>query len=149
MFTVASAAGAAEQNVMRINTKHHGKEYDRSNSCVLEVRYSVVGLYIIVEAYPVADETPLHVEYFFSVDRGFRLLDEGDLGLYWKSGAFASNYLLFEVESGGWLTPQESGCNFPQVTSAMPEYREWVIVTANECVSVFAPKPPSVRELAP
>src|SRR5690349_8801471 len=80
--------------VMRFKTKQHGKEYVRTDSSVLEAHYSVVGLYIIVEAYPFGSETSVHVEYFFPVDRGFRLLDEGDMGAYWKSEAFNSNHLL-------------------------------------------------------
>jgi hypothetical protein len=51
------------------------------------------------------DKNTVAPRVFFPVDRGFRLLDEGDMGAYWKSGAFDGSHLLFEPGNGAIEPP--------------------------------------------
>lgn len=121
-------------------------EYDRRDSCVLELRFSVVGLYIIVEVYPQAASKSVHVEVFFPYHSGFQLLDEGDMPKWLGGPCYRTGHIIYEVTSDGWLsrTSAENGLSIASTTC-----REWLVVTANECVSIFSPATPSIRELSP
>lgn len=121
-------------------------EYERRDSCVLEVRFSVVGLYIVVEAFPLAASKSVHVEVLFPFHSGFQLLDEGDMPAWLGGQCYRNGHIVYEVTSGGWLS-RASADNGLSIASAT--CREWLVVTANECVSIFATAMPSIRELSP
>jgi hypothetical protein len=76
----------------------------------------------------------------FSDASAFRYLDELDLARYWSSEDFVRGYPVLEVHEGGWCDEE----------AALQQYqnrrREWLLVTGNGCVSVFAPSDPTVRE---
>lgn len=69
--------------------------------------------------------------------RGFRCLDEGDLTEFWQDELIRNNY-FFEITSGGWFDQEAKREGF------MSWYRdrEFFICGVNNCVSVFADKPP-------
>lgn len=130
---------------MRPEAKPISAEYERRDSCVLEVRFSVVGLYIFVEVYPQGASKSVHVEVFFPYHSGFQLLDEGDMPAWFAGQCYRSGHVVYEVISGGWLS-RASGENGLSIASAT--CREWLVVTANECVSVFSPATPSIRDIS-
>lgn len=121
-------------------------EYDRRDSCVLETRFSVVGLYVVVEVYPKAATKSVHLEIFFPQHRGFVLLDESDMPSWLAAECFRTNHVVYRISHGGWfgsLNPKDS---LLQIANA--QCGEWIIVTANECVSVFSSSEPRIRELS-
>lgn len=67
-----------------------------------------------------------------------RYLDELDLQRYWRSRGFVRGYPVLEVQQGGWLDEE--------VVLQQRHYhqREWLVVTGNGCVSVFAASAPDV-----
>ena len=121
-------------------------EYDRRDSCVLETRFSVVGVYVIVEAYRRGASQSVHVEVFFPQHRGLVLLDEGDMPSWLGAECFRTNHLVYGVINGGWFANLSSESGLLAIASATS--REWLVVTANECVSVFSEVEPIVRELS-
>lgn len=131
---------------MRPEAKPISAEYERRDSCVLEVRFSVVGLYIVVEVYPLEASKSVHVEVFFPYHSGFQLFDEGDMPMWLAGQCYRTGHIVYEVTSGGWLSraSAENGLSIASATC-----REWLVVTANECVSIFSSATPSIRELSP
>jgi hypothetical protein len=120
-------------------------QYNRSESCVVETRYSVVGLYVVVEVYTKAAKPPVHLEIYFRQDRGFVLLNEGDMPSWLGDECFRTNHIVYRISDGGWFgnfNPKES-----LLSIASAQCSEWLIVTANECVSVFSDSEPMIREL--
>lgn len=121
-------------------------EYDRKDSCVLEARFSVVGLYVIVEVYPKAATQSVHLEVFFPEHRGFVLLDESDMPSWLEAECFQTGHVIYRISHGGFFDSRDPGDCFLQIASA--QCSEWIVVTANECVSVFSSSEPRVRELS-
>ena len=121
-------------------------EYERRDSCVLETRFSVVGLYVIVEVFPNASSQSVHVEVFFPEHRGFILLDESDMPSWLGSDCFRTEHVAYHVTKGGWLSGLPRQDTVFQIASA--QCKEWVVVTANECVSIFSSSEPRIRELS-
>lgn len=121
-------------------------EYDRRESCVLEARFSVVGLYVVVEAYPKASAHSVHLEIFFPEHRGFVLLDEGDMPSWLGAECFRTNHIVYRVSNGGWFSTRNPNDYFLQIASA--QCSEWIVVTTNECVSIFSSSEPRIRELS-
>jgi hypothetical protein len=72
------------------------------------------------------------VKFTFDWVTGFRFLDEGDLTRYWRSEGYLGGHHLFSVEAGGWA---EEEFNLKGVTE---KRREWLVVTGNGCMNVFA-----------
>lgn len=116
------------------------------SSCVLETRFSVIGLYIVVEAYRLNAKRSSHIEVYFPQHRGFVLLDEGDMPSWLSAQCFKTNHLVFEVTGGGWFDrrPPEDGL----LAIACASSKEWLVVTANECVSVFSEVEPIIRDIS-
>ena len=121
------------------------EEFDLGDSSVVELRCSRVGVYVIVEAYRVTAPQPSRIEVFFPEHRGFVLLDEGDMPSWLGAECFRSSHLLYQVQRGGWFDNVSPECGLLAVAGATS--REWLVVTANDCVSVFSDVEPLVRDL--
>lgn len=80
------------------------------------------------------------IEVSFSKAFGFRLLDEVPLAEYWMDDDFPAGYPILEVLDGGWAREEDRRLGY---TTAQ---REWIIVTAGSCVSVFSPVEPEVSD---
>lgn len=116
-----------------------------SHTNLTDLTVGYVGLRIAVLVGRDDDENDQFVEIVFPAFRGFRYLDEGDLLRYWRSGKFdTSNHVVFEMKSGGWAKQEERN-GMLDVTAAVGNYREWLIVSGNACVNVIAQDEPLVR----
>jgi hypothetical protein len=80
------------------------------------------------------------IEVTFSQVDGFRLLDEVTLAEYWIAEDFPSGYPVLEVFDGGWAKEEDKRLGYTQ------SQREWIIVTAGACVSVFSRHEPKIRD---
>jgi hypothetical protein len=81
------------------------------------------------------------IEVTFSQVGGFRVLDEVPLAEYWIDGDFPSGYPVLEVFDGGWATEENKRLGYTQ------QQREWIIVTAGACVSVFSENEPEIIDV--
>ena len=79
------------------------------------------------------------IEVTFAQVDGFRLLDELALAEYWIAGDFPSGYPVLEVFDGGWAKEENTRLGYTE------QRREWIIVTAGACVSVFSEHEPKIR----
>jgi len=84
------------------------------------------------------------VRLVFKYALGFRVLDERDLGEFWKD-YHTGNGWLYEVHEGGWLELELQRGRFCS-TSMVPELREFLVV-CDKCVSVLAVGPPEIVDL--
>jgi hypothetical protein len=82
------------------------------------------------------------IEVTFSQVDGFRLLDEVSLAEYWIAEDFPSGYPVLEVFDGGWAKEEKKRLGYTQTQ------REWIIVTAGACVSVFSRHEPEICDMA-
>lgn len=82
------------------------------------------------------------LDVIFSDASAVRYLDELDLARYWTSEGFVRRFHVLEVTEGGWAheEAQLQGYSTPR--------REWLVVTGNGCVSVFAPTEPKVNAIS-
>lgn len=78
------------------------------------------------------------IEVAFSQVDGFRFLDEVQLAEYWTDEDFPSGYPVLEVLEGGWAQEEDKRLGYKQ------HQREWIIVTAGACVSVFSKNEPEI-----
>jgi len=78
------------------------------------------------------------MKFTFDLVTGFRFLDEGDLLRYWRSEGYRGGHHLFSVEAGGWA---EEEFKLEGVTE---KRREWLVVTGNGCMNVFAHDAPEI-----
>ena len=78
------------------------------------------------------------IEVVFSRVDGFRFLDEVQLAEYWIDEDFPSGYPVLEVFGGGWAQEEAKRLGYTQ------HQREWIIVTAGACVSVFSESEPEI-----
>lgn len=130
---------------MQFEVKPHGKEYRfDQESNITEVIYTRTGLRIIVIA-ATSMFTNIFLDIHFSNIIGFRLLDEGNLIAYWESEAFNSNHHIYEILSGGWSNGEPIADGILSNREFIG-YREWFIVTTNECITVLSGEEPQVRE---
>lgn len=79
------------------------------------------------------------IKFTFNWVTGFRLLDEGGLLRYWRTDGYRGGHHLFSVEAGGWA---EEEFKLEGVTD---KRREWIVVTGNGCMNVFAHDAPEVH----
>ena len=79
------------------------------------------------------------IEVTFSQVDGFRLLDEVPLAEYWIAEDFPSGYPVLEVFDGGWAKEENARLGYTE------QQREWIVVTAGACVSVFSKHEPEIR----
>lgn len=131
---------------MRFEVTPYGKQYRfDQESDITDLFYTTSGLRITVIA-ATSMFTNIYLDIHFSSTAGFRLLDEGNLIAYWESGAFRSNYHVYEVLSGGWT----NGEPLPDGILSNREfinYREWFIATTNKCMTVLSGDEPLIREI--
>ena len=106
------------------------RKLDRRDSCVVETRFSKLGLYIVVEAFPSPEPKSVLVEVFFPYHRGFFLLDEGDMPSWLGAECFRTGHLLYRITHGGWFSEVTSENGLLAIASASSN--EWLVVTANE-----------------
>jgi hypothetical protein len=131
---------------MQTNAIPHFEQFDLRDSCILETRFTVVGVYVVVEAYRPGASQSSHVEVFFPQHRGFILLDEGDMPSWLGAECFRTNHLVYNILNGGWFDGVISASGLLAIASAAS--REWLVITANECVSVFSDVEPLVRDIS-
>jgi len=74
----------------------------------------------------------------FSQVDGFRFLDEVQLATYWTHEDFPLGYPLLEVLEDGWASEENKRLGYVQ------QQREWIVVTAGACISVFSKFEPEV-----
>ncbi|HTQ99940.1 MAG TPA: hypothetical protein VMH83_08115 [Candidatus Acidoferrum sp.] len=86
---------------------------------------------------------PFYLQFFNT--RGFRVLDEGDLLEFWKPENRLAG-VAWEIESGGWLDLEKTRSGF---LSALHPAREFLVVGANECVSVIGTSIPGCFSAKP
>jgi len=79
------------------------------------------------------------IEITFPQVDGFRLLDEVPLAEYWTGDDFPGGYPVLEVFGGGWSQEENRRLGYTQ------QQREWIIVTAGACVSVFSKHEPKIE----
>lgn len=82
------------------------------------------------------------IEVRFSRVGGFRLLDELSLAEYWTGEDFPSGFPVLEVFGGGWASEEDVRLGYAQ------KQREWIVVTAGTCVSIFSELEPEIIEAA-
>ncbi|PZQ76039.1 MAG: hypothetical protein DI563_08005 [Variovorax paradoxus] len=69
-----------------------------------------------------------------------RYLDEADLARYWISEGFVHGFHVLQVTEGGWSDEENESQGYAS------SRKEWLVVTGNACVSVFARTAPTVSE---
>lgn len=112
----------------------------RSESDIADLSFASSGLKIDV-ALELREGDQVHgLRVSFSDACAVRYLDEADLARYWTSSGFVRGHCVLEVTEGGWSDEENEFQGF--ATSR----REWLIVTGNGCVSVFAASEPSIKE---
>ncbi|HEX8248734.1 MAG TPA: hypothetical protein VF599_11210 [Pyrinomonadaceae bacterium] len=131
---------------MQFEASPYGKEYRfDQQSDITDVIYASSGLRITVIA-ATSMFTNVYLDIHFSSVSGFRLLDEGNLIAYWESGAFESNHHVYEVLSGGWSNGEPLPDGILSVRELI-DYREWLIATTNQCITVLSADEPLIREI--
>jgi hypothetical protein len=80
------------------------------------------------------------IEVSFSRAVGFRFLDEVPLAEYWMDDDFPAGYPVLEVLDGGWAREEDRRLGYTKAQ------REWIIVTAGSCVSIFSPVEPEISD---
>jgi hypothetical protein len=63
------------------------------------------------------------------------------------SECFRTKHILYNITSGGWFENSKPSDSLLQIARA--SCREWLVVTANECVSIFSSTEPTVSEVQP
>lgn len=118
----------------------------RSESDVVELSMGTTGLRIVIDRASNQHDERMALEYHFHRVRGFRFLDEGDLGPFFNSGAFSGNYHLYQVNAGGWYDQEKATPGMLGISTELSPVEEWFVCTSNGCVSVLAQAPPTIRE---
>lgn len=80
---------------------------------------------------------------FESVE-GFRVLDEGDLLEFWPTCSWTRGGWLWRIEEGGWFAFESSRPGF--TSEKYKGTNEYLVVGANECVSVISRHAPEVTD---
>ena len=140
---------------MRLSATPLGKEYGldpearvprRRGARLSEFSFAPAGLRLVIATSPADSFEVVHVEYLFPYVRGFRCLDEGDLIRYWESGVFQSRHHLYEITEGGWMAQELQTAGMMSVSDGMG-YREWFVMTEDDCINVVSDSPPMIREI--
>lgn len=127
---------------MRLKTKPFSLPQEvHWGSDVASFSFNQDGLTVFVAREPIRDGRIKGLRVFFSDASALRYLDESELTRYWQSNDFLKGHHVLEVESGGWHSEecQLEGYEFLR--------REWLIVTGNGCISVFASSEPKIEEV--
>lgn len=127
---------------MRLETLPFGPPLDVHHSSDIEsLTFSAKRLVVRVARELTSDGKVLGLELTFDDAFAFRYLDEADLARYWGSEGFVRGYPVLEVVRGGWSDEEAVLQGFEQ------RNREWLVVTGNGCVSVFATTDPTSVEV--
>jgi len=78
--------------------------------------------------------------------RGYRVLDECNIGEYWPECSEPRGH-IFLVESGGWLERENARPSFLE-SELIEGLKEFLIPGVEDCVSVLCVKSPEVRRHA-
>jgi hypothetical protein len=126
---------------MHTSLEPAGPEFEwLSSSSITEVSSTSSGLRIVLAA-PVDIDS--YVEFHFSDPRAFQAMDEGDMLAYWHL-ALPGRYALYRVTAGGWR--ERSVGHYLNVTSALDNLHEWLVVSSDLCISVISSVAPHARE---
>lgn len=107
-----------------------GTEVEWSNdSAVTEIVNTHSGLRIVLAA-PV--EVDRYVEIHFPHVHAFQVMDEGDMLEYWMP-PLPERFIAYKVISGGWRERVDG--HLLNVTSALDHMQEWLIVSADLCIT--------------
>lgn len=109
-----------------------------------ELTFGACGLRVVLGFDRTRGDEERFLDILFSVPRGFRFLDEGDLLPYWGAVPTGSGSSIFEVTQGGWME-QEHSHGMLNVTGAVGDFREWLVVSSNGCLSVVSKVVPLIR----
>jgi hypothetical protein len=111
-------------------------------SATIEVANTISGLRVVVAA---GGEKDRFLEVHVPFAKAFQVLDDSDMLEYWGPGKPLGTHSVFRVKSGGWVD-RVSG-NYFHVTSAIPELREWLVVSdVGPCVTLISFYEPTLRE---
>jgi hypothetical protein len=77
----------------------------------------------------------------------FRYMEEGDLSYYWASKQFDSNYLIYEVTEGGWLSKEGATADVLGIARSNDWLKEWFVVTRNFSFSVLSNAKPTINKM--
>ncbi|RYD82424.1 MAG: hypothetical protein EOP84_09425 [Verrucomicrobiaceae bacterium] len=125
---------------MRLKTISFGEPSEvHWGSDVADLSFSQNGLVVRISCDVEATGLVHGLEVAFSDASAVRYLDELDLARYWTSEDFVRGFHVLEVAEGGWSAEEDQLQGF-----ATPR-REWLVVTGNGCVSVFARTEPHVH----
>jgi len=126
---------------MRIETQPFGPPLDVHPSSDIEtLKFSSEGLVARVALEVKAEGQIRGLDVSFKDATAFRYLDEVELATYWRSEGFVRGHPVLEVLQGGW-SDELAG-----LQGYESRRREWLVVTGNGCVSVFAMVPPTLEE---
>ena len=111
-----------------------------SESDIASVHFNGQSLSIEVAREPLEGGQFRGLRVTFQEVQGFRLLDESDLAQYWTAPGFVRGHHVLLVASGGWSAEE----NLRQGYEV--RRREWLVVTGNRCLNVFASEGPQIEE---
>ena len=104
-----------------------GLDYDLYN---LKIRYSTDE----DKDYDILFENPV----------AFKILDERDLGKYWRQDSITSN-LILEIKEGGFLTNEKNNESF--ISDQISSLREFLIRGIDDCLFVISPSEPKITRV--
>jgi hypothetical protein len=116
---------------------------------MVEVHLGQSGLRVVLTAGKDTNGDDQFIEITFTVPRGFRYLDEGDLLPYWRTANHNPSHNVYEVSAGGWAE-QEISVGMLTSTGALGAatgYREGLVTSVNGCLNVIARCEPLIRLL--
>nr|WP_315467691.1 hypothetical protein [uncultured Undibacterium sp.] len=113
----------------------------REESDIQSLTLDSGGLVIIVARERLPDGRVQGLRIWFRDAAALRYLDEVELARYWSSEDFPRGHHVLEVQAGGW-SEEESA-----LQGYATKRREWLVVTGNGCVSVFASSKPETAEV--
>lgn len=109
-------------------------------SDISSVKFDGRCLVVLIAREPLEGNRFVGLKVTFGCATGFRFMDELDLARYWSSAGFVRGHHVLSVNAGGWAEEQTlvQGWERP--------YSEWLVVTGNGCLNVFANEPPETVE---
>ena len=111
-------------------------------SSTVEVINTFSGLRVVVAA---GGEQDGFLEVHVPFAKAFQVLDDSDMLEYWSPGRPLGTHSVYRVVSGGWI--DRAAGNYFHVTSAIPELREWLVVSdAGPCVTLVSVYEPALRQ---
>ncbi|MDO9029914.1 MULTISPECIES: hypothetical protein [Hydrogenophaga] len=109
-------------------------------SDIASVKFDGRCLVVLVAREPLEGHRFRGLQVTFESATGFRFLDELDLARYWSSAGFVRGHHVLSVTAGGWAAEET------QVQGWERPHKEWLVVTGNGCLNVFANEAPKTAE---